>query len=163
MAGGAVVIGIGNPGRGDDAAGLAAAARLQRPGALPEGVAVRAQGGEPAALLEALAGAEAAWLIDACASGGPAGAVRRLDAAAGPLPLAPGAMSSHGLGLAEAIELARALGGLPPRCVVYAIEGAGFALGAPLSAAAEAGVAEVVARLRAEIAATAAGEGERHA
>ncbi len=60
-------------------------------------------------------------------------------------------MSSHGLGLAEAVELARALGQLPRSCVVYAIEGESFAVGAPLSPPVATAVADVAARLRVEI------------
>jgi len=60
-------------------------------------------------------------------------------------------LSTHGLGLAEAIELARALGALPPRCVVYAIEGASFEAGAPLTPAVSDAVADVALRLEAEI------------
>ena len=108
----AVVIGIGNPDRGDDGAGREAVRRLC--GRVPPGVELRAMDGEPAALLDALWGAGAAWLVDACASGAPPGTVHRLDAAAGPLPREGFALSSHGLGLAEAVELARALGQLPP-------------------------------------------------
>ncbi len=62
-------------------------------------------------------------------------ALRRLDAAAGALPSDLATLSSHGLGLAQAIELARALGTLPRRCLVYAIEGARFTAGAPLTPA----------------------------
>ena len=53
--------------------------------------------------------------------------------AATPLPRGALGMSTHGFGLAEALELARALGQLPRRCIVYAIEGASFETGAPLS------------------------------
>jgi hydrogenase maturation protease len=60
-------------------------------------------------------------------------------------------LSTHGFGLAEAIELARALGGLPPRCVVYAIEGSSFEEGAALSPPVVAAAAEVARRLCGEI------------
>jgi hydrogenase maturation protease len=43
--------------------------------------------------------------------------------------------SSHGLGLGEAVELARALGRLPSRLVVYAVEGADSSTGPGLSPA----------------------------
>ena len=45
------------------------------------------------------------------------------------------ASSTHALGLAEAVELARSLGRLPQRVVVYGIEGESFAFGKGLSAA----------------------------
>ena len=54
------------------------------------------------------------------------------------------------MGVADAIELARALGELPVRCVVYAVEGQSFETGAPLSARVEAAVFEVERRVRAE-------------
>jgi hydrogenase maturation protease len=145
-----LVIGVGNPDRGDDGAGPAVARLLQ--GTLPAAVAVVAANGEATALVERLADADRAVLVDAAQSGAPAGTVRRFDAAAAPLPHGSGGVSSHGFGLAAAIELARALGQLPRRCVVYAIEGASFAAGAPLSPAVAAATAEVAGRIRTELA-----------
>ncbi|SFI85216.1 hydrogenase maturation protease [Albimonas pacifica] len=127
------VIGLGAPLRGDDAVGREVARRLRAHA--PPGVEIHDSDGETAALVELLEGARAAILVDACRSGAAPGALRRLDAAAGPLPAGLGAVSTHGLGPAEAIELARALGVLPPRCLVYAIEAARFDPGAPLTPA----------------------------
>ena len=123
-----VVIGVGNALRADDAAGVLAVRRLApRPG-----VEIREQSGEATALLEALRGRAAALVVDAAAGAEP-GRLHRLDAAARPLPQGLFGVSSHGFGVAEGIELARALGVLPPVCVVYALEGACFDTGAPLS------------------------------
>jgi hydrogenase maturation protease len=55
--------------------------------------------------------------------------------------------STHALGVAEAIELARALGRLPARLEVYAIEGARFTAGAGLSPAVEQAVGKLAASL----------------
>ena len=68
-----------------------------------------------------------------------------------PLPQGAFGASTHGFGLHEAVELARALEQLPSRCVVFVIEGAGFEMGAPLSAPAAAAVIEVARRLRDEL------------
>ncbi len=144
-----MVVGIGNPDRGDDAAGPAVVQRLR--GALGQDIELAEENGETAALLARIERVDAAYLVDACASGAPAGTVMRFDAAATPLPHHTFGLSTHGLGLAEAIELARALGQLPPTCVVYAIEGASFEAGAPLTPAISDAVAEVARRLRAEI------------
>ena len=103
--------------------------------ALPDAIEVVEHDGEATSLLEWIGDADAAVLIDACASGAPAGTVHRFDAAAGPLPRDRFGLSTHGFGLAEAVELGRALGRLPPACVVYAIEGLSFEAGAPLSPA----------------------------
>lgn len=151
-----LVLGIGNTERGDDAAGREVA-RLLR-GALPAHVAVEEQEGEATALVARLEGIAAAYLVDASLSGAPPGTIRRFDAAASPLPQHEFGLSTHGFGLASAVELARALGQLPRRCIVYAVEGASFELGAGLSPPVADAVAAVAARLAAEIAGTA---GER--
>jgi hydrogenase maturation protease len=141
-AGRVLVLGVGNPGRGDDGAGRAVAQALR--GALPRAIELAECEGEATGILARLENASAALIIDACASGAPAGTVHRFDVSQAPLPQAAFGVSTHGFGLHEAIELARALGQLPARCVVYAIEGANFETGAPLSPAAAAAVREVV-------------------
>jgi hydrogenase maturation protease len=117
-----VVIGIGNPDRRDDAAGRLVARRLRD--RLDDSTEVLEHDGEMTSLLSILENVTHAVLIDACVSGAPAGTIHLFDAAAGPLPHDTFDMSSHGLGLAEAIELARALGQLPQQTIVYAIEAA---------------------------------------
>jgi len=145
-----LVIGIGNPERGDDAAGLAVAAWLA--GRLPASVEILTHDGEAASLLTLLGQASAAYLVDACVSGAPAGTVRRFDVTTAPLPREPFSVSTHGLGLADAIELARALDQLPAPSVVYAIEGRTFEPGTPLSPVVGEAIARVGDRLRLEIA-----------
>lgn len=146
-AGRSLVIGIGNPDRGDDAAGLFAARRLLT--RLPGDTRIVEHGGDAAGLLDHLAGAEAAYVIDACISGGAPGTIHRFDAAAAALPSLGFACSTHGLGLDHAIELARTLGRLPRRCIVLAIEGQRFEVGAGLSSAVAA-AADTVADLLAD-------------
>jgi hydrogenase maturation protease len=144
-----LIIGIGNPDRGDDAAGRHVA-QLLRP-LLPDDVAIAEQNGEATSLVSEMGRAEAVFLIDACASGGSAGTVYRFDAVASPLPAGTFRLSTHGFSLAEAIELARVLDQLPPHCIVYAIEGECFATGAPLSPSVRTGIDDVVRRLLSEI------------
>jgi len=143
------VLGIGNAERGDDAVGRAVV-RLLR-GSLPDDVELAELEGEAVELLDRFADVEVAFVVDACCTRGRAGGVNRLDVNATPLQQGRFSLSSHGLGLAEAVELARALGKLPPYCVVYAIEGASFEIGAQLSRPVEAAAVEVAARLRIEI------------
>src|SRR3972149_1278589 len=52
--------------------------------------------------------------------------------------------STHAINVADAIELARSLGELPPHLVVYGIEGRSFEAGAGLSPEVEKAVQEVV-------------------
>ena len=63
------------------------------------------------------------------------GTVRRFDATITPLPISVNLASTHGMGAAEAIELARSLDRLPPRLLVYGIEGSTFHPGQPMSQA----------------------------
>lgn len=144
-----LIIGIGNPGRGDDAAGRAVARWLH--GRVPPDIEILEHDGESASLVAHFEGIAAAYLIDACVSGAPAGTVRRFDVAAAPLPQKAFGLSTHGLGLAQAVELARALEELPQRCIVYAIEGVSFDPGAPLSPLVAAAVAAVGEKLRGEV------------
>jgi hydrogenase maturation protease len=127
------VIGVGNPLRGDDAAGLLVARRVRElAGAEMEVLELE---GEPARLLDAWEGAELALVVDAISSGGTAGEAMRFDVTDEPLPRAARAASTHALGLGDVVELGRALGRLPARLIIFGIEGAGFEAGAPPSAA----------------------------
>jgi hydrogenase maturation protease len=124
-----LIIGFGNPDRGDDAAGPMVA-RL-----LIGRVAARVleRHGDALALLDEWQGAEALVLIDAAASMGTPGRIHRLDLAEADLPRELAAGSTHSFGLPEAVALSRRFGTLPARTVVYAIEGACFDAGAPVS------------------------------
>jgi len=148
-----LVLGVGNPARGDDAVGRVVAQAL-RP-RVPRGVRVVESDGEATAVLAALEQADVAWLVDAARSGAAPGTVHRIDCAAGEALPHRGAVSSHGFGVAEAIALARSLGVLPGRCTVYAIEGADFSPGATLSPAVKAAVGMVVAALLSDLATSA--------
>lgn len=144
-----VVIGVGNAHRADDAVGLVAAARLE--GVLPADVPVHALRGEISALMDAWSGAAAAVLIDAVQSGAAPGTVQRLDVSAAPLPTGLATASTHGLSLPQAIELARTLEVLPPRVIVFGVEGQRFVHGRGLSAAVEAAVGTLVTAVHAEV------------
>jgi hydrogenase maturation protease len=144
---GATVIGVGNEYGSDDAAGLVVARRLRA-----RGVEAMEQEGEPIALLEAFAGLDAVVLVDAVRSGAVPGTVHRLDASNQPLPARLfGSPSTHAVGVGEAVELARALDRLPPRVLVFGLEGERFEAGTTLSAAVEAAVEPLVDTILAEL------------
>ncbi len=144
-----LVIGLGNPDRGDDAVGLCVARRVAALGL--DGVEVREATGDALALLEDFAGAGHVVLVDAAAPLAAPGRVHCLDPLSRPLPREIVPASTHAFGLAEVIGLARALGQLPARLSVYAIEAAGFATGAPLSAPVAAAVERVAERIATEL------------
>ena len=84
-------------------------------------------------------------------SGTAPGTVHRLDAGEPPSPAAMFGTSTHHLGLAEAVELARALDRLPERLVVFGIEGADSAPGDELTPEVEAGAARAADAVREEV------------
>lgn len=143
------MIGVGSRERGDDAAGLLAAAFLRT--RVPEGVDVVCRSADPVSLFDAWEGAEHVWLVDAVMSGAAAGTVHRIDAGGEGLLPRPRCRSTHGLGVAEAVELARTLGRLPPSLIVYGIEAASFPLGGWPSADVRAGARRAAEAIRAEV------------
>jgi hydrogenase maturation protease len=132
MDGSVMVIGVGNAFRGDDQTGLEVVRRLgDLDGQI--GITVHAHEGTPVGLLDLWDGAEAVVLVDSMRSGVAPGSITRIDATTEAIPLPLGSASSHAVGVAEAIELARALEILPSTVVVYGVEGASYEAGAPLT------------------------------
>jgi hydrogenase maturation protease len=77
--------------------------------------------------------------------------VHRFDAGDEPVPAQAFRSSTHAIGIADTIELARALGRLPSRVLVYGVEGADFGTGHGLTPAVEAAVGRVVAAIAADL------------
>ncbi|MFO8151172.1 MAG: hydrogenase maturation protease [Trueperaceae bacterium] len=160
-----LVVGVGNDDRGDDGLGPLAARLLAETLAPPRaegraeaggdhagpppGVQVIPWTGDPLGLLDRWDGVDRLVLIDAVVSGAAPGTTRRYG------PDAPFARtaeaSTHGLGIAEALALGRALGRLPGRIEVWGIEAVEFAAGAPLTPAVAEAVLALVARLGEEL------------
>jgi len=137
-----IVIGVGNRLRGDDGAGVAVAERLSE--RTSPDVEVVACSEEPSRLMDAWEGAESVVLVDTVSSGAPPGTIHRFDAGAEAVPARTFRSSTHAIGIAETIELARALGRLPHRVRVYGVEAGGFTTGADLTPAVEAAVTSLV-------------------
>jgi hydrogenase maturation protease len=147
----ALVVGIGNPDRGDDGVGPAIARRVS--GWVSPGVSVLELGGDVLALIENWEGIPSVIVVDAVAPITQPGRLHRLDLAKNPLPVAFAPPSTHAFGLAEAVELARSLGRLPPFVVAYLVEGEQFEPGAPLSPTVAKAVEKVVERISLELSA----------
>ena len=140
---------VGNPWRCDDAAGLKVASLLR--GTLPAGVELLEREGEPTALIDAWEGANVLWLVDAVSSGAEPGTLHRLDASEHELPQDLFRRSTHHVGVAEAVELARVLGRLPERTIVFGIEGGSFEIGDELTPAVAAAIDHTADAVRAEV------------
>jgi hydrogenase maturation protease len=138
----ALIIGIGNEFRSDDAAGLIAARRLKLLNT--PGFEVAESTGESADMIELWKGRKNVILVDAVMSGSPAGTVHFFPLkGALPLPKDFG-FSSHLLSLADAIRLSEVMGWLPENLVFYGVEGKSFGYGTNLSPEVEEGIKRVV-------------------
>jgi hydrogenase maturation protease len=140
-----LLIGIGNSDRGDDGAGREVVRRLRNRGFSPE--RLRELDGEAASILEAWKGANKVLLIDAMQSGRPPGTILRFDATSNPVPTILRCCSTHGFGVAAAVELARALDLLPDRVEIIGIEIESPEVGPGLTPAVESAVEALVTEL----------------
>ncbi len=107
--------------------------------------------------MEAWKGADAVILIDAARSGAPPGTIHRLDPIRQPLRTGMFQDSTHAFSIPQAIELGRALNQLPPRIVVYGIEGRDFSAGTKISPEVQAALPEVAAQIFGEVASLVSG------
>ncbi len=137
-----LIIGVGNADRGDDAAGPLVARRLRC-----LGLDAREHNGEGLSLIESWTGAEDVILIDAVLTGAPPGTITIWDARQAPVVRDAFRGSTHAFGVAEGVELARALGHLPPTLTIYGIEAQHFLPGHPPSPAILRAVEEVARRI----------------
>lgn len=149
MSAGRLILGVGNRHRGDDAAGLLVLDRLR--GLAPEGVRLETVEGAALELCAHWSADDHVVLVDAVRSGDSAGRILRFDALLGPLPAESFSVSTHSLGVVEGIELARVMGRMPRRLVVYGIEGEQFEAGADVTPAVAAAVLEVSRRVLVEL------------
>ena len=138
-----IVIGVGNDLRGDDAAGWETVRRLVPSPSL----VLHEHAGDAPGLVGLWGPGDDVVIVDAVVSDDPPGTVLEIDALAGSLPAAVSWATTHGAGVAEGIELARALGQLPRSLVVVGIVARQFDLGAPMTPEVEGAVAEVARRL----------------
>lgn len=136
------VIGVGNAWRGDDAVGLLAARRLRE--CLKPPVQVLEAEGDGLALLDLMDGVDRVILIDAVKAGERPGTSMRLDVSTESRWGKYIPCSTHAVGIAEAIDLARALERLPKQVVLYGIEIESVESGAALSDAVRGGLNIVV-------------------
>jgi hydrogenase maturation protease len=120
----ALVIGVGNEYRGDDGVGIYIARRLKVK-KLP-GTIVKIESGEGISLMESWDGASMVSVIDAMNSGDSCGKIYRFDAHKQSITKQFYPNSTHHFGVAEAVELAKALNRLPEYFMIYGIEGESF-------------------------------------
>lgn len=142
-----LIIGVGNPWRADDGAGIVLARRMRARPHAPRVVTAL----DVLELLDRWEDAERVVVVDAIRSGRPPGTIVRIDGSTG---LRPSGFptSTHGVNLVQAVALGEALDRLPARLTVFGIEGKDFGHGVRLSEAVERGLDELERRVLEEIA-----------
>jgi len=140
-----MIVGCGNPAAGDDSAGIEIVRRLTELGGC--GCDLRAETAPDVGLLDLFPLADVILLVDAVSSGRVPGTLHLTSLPSEELEgRALGALSSHGWGLAEVLELAQALGRATPRLFLLGIEVGTVTQGAARSGAVEQAVGLVVER-----------------
>jgi hydrogenase maturation protease len=137
---------LGSPFRGDDAVGPLVAERLRAAGA-----PLLDCDEEPTRLLDEWAGLDLLVVVDAVRTGAAPGTLHRVEAVEEALPRDLGLASTHAFGIADALELGRAVGRAPRRVVVHGIEGERFRMGEAPSPRVAAAVDELAAAVLAEL------------
>ncbi len=121
----ALIIGVGNRDRGDDGVGPAVVDEIRRRGA-PVRSTIRE--GDLTNLLLDWGPDDDVMIVDCVSAPGAVGTVRVFDDELG----ASGATSTHGMGVADCVQLAEVMGRLPRRLRVVGIAGRSFRYG-PIS------------------------------
>jgi hydrogenase maturation protease len=145
----AIVIGVGNRWRGDDGAGPAVVSHLETRWGDDPRVRLMEVRDDVCGVVLAWDGCDITWIVDATAAASAPGTVVEVEPHR--LTGAPPLGGSHRAGVAEAIELGRALERMPKELRVLGIEGGDFADGDRLSPAVSGAVDRVVARLDADL------------
>jgi hydrogenase maturation protease len=134
------LIGIGNPDRGDDAAGWEVAEKVT------SWDVSRLTAGS-LSLIDLWCHDDEVVIVDAMKSGAPTGTIVRIDAIENRLP--QGAFSStHAFGPAAVVELARTMDRLPRSLIVYGIEVGQVEHGCPMTPAVATAVDRVATELQ---------------
>ncbi|WP_455379680.1 hydrogenase maturation protease [Petrachloros mirabilis] len=144
------VIGLGNTWRGDDAAGLHAVRSLRE--RLGDSADIIESEGDGLALLDLIQGVPCVILIDAVKGIGRPGDTIRLDLSSGARWGKVTPCSTHAMGITDAIELARVLGLLPGRLLLYGVELESVEPGMPLSVTVRKGLQSLVEQVIDEVA-----------
>jgi len=145
-----LVLGLGNPLRGDDGIGPAVIAALRQV-ELPSKVELLDGGTAGLSLLSAIAGRQRLLVVDAADMGRPAGTVLCLRPGEVSLERVEAPISPHQLGLVETLDLAGQLGLAPHMVQIFAVQPGQIGWGQELSPEVQACLPQIVADVLVEI------------
>jgi hydrogenase maturation protease len=126
-----ILIGIGNEFRSDDFVGIMTVREIKEQ-MRPEAQIIE-ESGEGSKLMEAWNDAKAVVLIDAISSHATPGTISRIDLNEMTIPKNMRLFTTHAFGVAQAVELARGIGSMPAKIILFGIEGKNFSLGFSVS------------------------------
>lgn len=121
-----VIVGIGNPYRGDDAAGWAVIDGLMEK--VGSGIKLVKLRGDIAELIDIFAQYKTVYLVDACRINASKGAWQRIDAQKQSIIEANPQTSTHGFSVSQAISLAKNLDQFPNKLILYLISGDNYTI-----------------------------------
>jgi hydrogenase maturation protease len=140
------IICVGNADRGDDAVGPVCADLLSQ-----HGLPVRVSPGDAFELLELFRESKAIFLVDAVVTGSqPPGTIYAFSGESAAVRTAEWTCSTHGLGVAEALRLARTLGVCPEKVCIYGVEASNFGWGEAMSPEVSKVLPELASRIEAD-------------
>ena len=142
-------IGVGNEQRRDDGVGIFIVRHLAR--LHLHGARIAETRRDATHLMHLWQGAGVVYVFDALYAPGTAGAIYRLDAVNEPIPADLLQVSTHTLGIAEAVELARVLNQLPAELILFGVGGKNFGPGQGLSRQCRQSALSVIRRVADEI------------
>jgi hydrogenase maturation protease len=145
-----LVVGLGNPLRGDDGIGVRVAQALME-GPLPAGVEVLDGGTQGLGLVSVLEGRRRAIVVDAADVGRAPGEFVRFTPDEVNLLGGDQRLSIHDAGLRDALLLARVLGVLPDQVVILGVQPANLDWDQDLSPAVQAALPRLVAAVLEEL------------
>jgi hydrogenase maturation protease len=148
--GGVLVLGLGNVLLGDDGTGAAALDRLERDYEIPAGVRLVEGGTLGLSLLAEIAEAQHVILVDAVATGAPAGTLVRLDGA-DVIDAVRDRLSVHQVGVADLLNAARLIGRYPASVVLLGIVPGLIGLGVGRTRAVDAALDALVSAILREV------------
>lgn len=119
-----IIVGIGNPYRGDDAAGWIVIDRLKE--ALGLAVHFVKLRGDIAELIDIFTKYKTVYIVDAISSKLPVGSWQRIDLHKQPIKDDNPQTSTHGFSISQAISLAQNLDSMPNQLILYGISGVNY-------------------------------------
>ncbi len=144
-----LIVGVGNPFRGDDSVGILVARFLKR--CFGERVKIIGVGFSLDELIQTWGNYDLVILIDAVKSKESPGKIYRLKFGVDEISARLEFFSTHSIGLIEHIEIAKALGKLPRELIIYGIVGKDFDIGGAISREARASCKEVIKQILSEL------------